>query len=52
MKWQELWKEEYSASMTQKESPQEAAQGTYAIIVMTEWDIFKQLNYREMFASM
>ncbi len=32
--------------------PYEAAAGSYAIAVMTEWDIYKDLNYEKIYSSM
>jgi UDPglucose 6-dehydrogenase len=32
--------------------PYEAAQGAHAIAIVTEWDEFKRLDYRRIFAAM
>jgi len=34
------------------EDPYEAAAGSYAIAIMTEWDIYKELNYEKIYNSM
>ena len=34
------------------EDPYEAAAGSYAIAIMTEWDIYKDLNYEKIYNSM
>ena len=52
MKWQDLWKEEYRNKMKQIESAEEATMGTHAIIILTEWDCFKELNYQKVFQTM
>lgn len=33
-------------------SPQEAVDGSHAIVVLTEWDEFKTYNYRDFYESM
>lgn len=52
MKWQELWEQSYLQSMSQKKTAEEAVENTFAIILLTEWDAFKKLNFKEMFSSM
>ena len=32
--------------------PYEAAKGAHAILVMTEWDMFKDLDYERIYADM
>ena len=49
MKWQDLWKEDYRQKMQQIESAEEATMGTHAIIILTEWDCFKEINYQKVF---
>jgi UDPglucose 6-dehydrogenase len=34
------------------EDPYEAAAGSYAIAIMTEWDLYKNLNYEKIYKSM
>lgn len=34
------------------EDPYEAVAGSYAIAIMTEWDIYKDLNYEKIYGSM
>ena len=34
------------------EDPYEAAAGSYAIAIMTEWDLYKDLNYEKIYNSM
>jgi UDPglucose 6-dehydrogenase len=38
--------------MTFVEDPYEAAAGSHAIAIMTEWDIYKKLNYHAIYESM
>lgn len=48
MKYNEAWKESYDQKITQFNSPEEAAVDTSAILVMTEWDQFKDINYSDL----
>ena len=38
--------------MQQIESAEEATMGTHAIIILTEWDCFKEINYQKVFQTM
>ena len=38
--------------LTVSNNPYEAAQGAHAIAIVTEWDEFKRLDYRRIFAAM
>lgn len=38
--------------MKQLFDPEEAVHGTYAIIILTEWDAFKNLDYSKLYAKM
>jgi UDPglucose 6-dehydrogenase len=40
------------ANVKYVEDPYEAAAGSYAIAIMTEWDIYKDLNYEKIYNSM
>jgi len=40
------------ANVKYVEDPYEAASGSYAIAIMTEWDIYKDLNYEKIYNSM
>jgi len=40
------------ANVKYVEDPYEAASGSYAIAIMTEWDIYKSLNYEKIYKSM
>lgn len=33
-------------------SPQEATRNAHAIVILTEWDEFKELDYKKLFAGM
>jgi UDPglucose 6-dehydrogenase len=35
-----------------EEDPSAAARGSHALVVLTEWDLYRSLNYRAMFDSM
>ena len=38
--------------MLMVKDPYEAAKGAHAILVMTEWDMFKDLDYERIYADM
>ena len=38
--------------MVMVKDPYEAAKGAHAILVMTEWDMFKDLDYERIYADM
>ncbi|MDL2122916.1 MAG: nucleotide sugar dehydrogenase [Deltaproteobacteria bacterium] len=40
------------ANVKYVEDPYEAASGSYAIAIMTEWDLYKNLNYEKIYNSM
>jgi UDPglucose 6-dehydrogenase len=40
------------ANIKYVEDPYEAASGSYAIAIMTEWDLYKNLNYEKIYNSM
>jgi len=42
----------FEESVTIAKDPYEAAAGSHAIAIMTEWDAFKTLDYEKMYASM
>lgn len=52
MKWHELWNESYRDRLKQMKTHQEAAKDTYAIILLTEWDCFKEFDYKQLYNSM
>lgn len=43
---------EYTNKIKFSESPYEAAKEADAVIVMTEWDLYKTLDYKKIFSSM
>ncbi len=47
-----MWKEEFRARLIPFEDPQKAARGSSAILVITEWDVYKTYNYEEFYQSM
>jgi len=52
MKLHELWKEEFKNRLIQFEDADKAVRGSSAILVLTEWDIFKTYNYEDFYKSM
>jgi len=44
--------QDIDANVKYVEDPYEAASGSYAIAIMTEWDIYKDLNYEKIYDSM
>ena len=43
---------DYNGQLSYIEDPYEAADGAHAIAVMTEWDLYKELDYKRLFKSM
>lgn len=48
----ELWKESYRTNLLQLESAEEAVRGSHAIIILTEWDVFRTYDYSQFYKSM
>ncbi len=44
--------QDIDADVKYVKDPYEAAAGSYAIAIMTEWDIYKELNYEKIYNSM
>jgi UDPglucose 6-dehydrogenase len=42
----------YDGRISYAEDPYEAAKGAHAIAVMTEWDLYKELDYKRIYESM
>ena len=52
MKMHGLWKESFEDKLTQHENVEEACQESHAIILLTEWDEFKGLDYGKFYENM
>ncbi|MAV39411.1 MAG: UDP-glucose 6-dehydrogenase [Puniceicoccaceae bacterium] len=48
----DLLVDESDSSVSVYSDPYEAAQGAYAILVLTEWDLFKDLDYEKIYQGM
>ena len=46
------WKEEFDKKLIQLEDAENATKGCHAIIILTEWDCFKSLNYEKFYEKM
>jgi UDPglucose 6-dehydrogenase len=44
--------ENYGGDIEYEEDPYKAAEGAHAIALMTEWDVYKALDYRKIFKEM
>ena len=44
--------ENYGGDIEYEEDPYKAAEGAHAIALMTEWDVYKTLDYRKIFKGM
>jgi UDPglucose 6-dehydrogenase len=52
VKLHELWKDSYKNLLHEYKSPEEAVKGSHAIIILTEWDIFRTYDYSEYYKLM
>jgi UDPglucose 6-dehydrogenase len=43
--YQGLWQNEYAERISMQPSAMEAASGTHAIVLLTEWDVFAEYDY-------
>jgi hypothetical protein len=41
MKYNEVWKDSFEERLLQFQSPEEAINGASAILIITEWNLFK-----------
>lgn len=48
MKYNEAWKDSYDHKIIQFNTPEEAAVDSSAILIMTEWDEFKDIKYNDV----
>lgn len=47
-----MWKEEFRSRLVEFESPEKAAEGARAIVIVTEWDVFKTYDYDHFYTVM
>lgn len=47
-----MWKEEFRSRLVQFEDPEKAVEGARAIVIVTEWDIFKTYDYDRFYTIM
>ena len=52
LKYQRLWKDNYNDKLIEMKSADEAIEDTHAIVVLTEWDEFVNLNYAAYYERM
>ena len=52
MKYNEVWDEKFAPRLIQFQDAAEAVKDTHAILVLTEWDDFKSLPYKEFYQTM
>lgn len=52
MKYNRLWKEEYLTRIVKCENPEETVKETHSIVILTEWDEFKDYKYEDFFRLM
>lgn len=52
MKYKEVWQERFEERIIQFNSAEEAVKDSSAIIINTEWDEFKTLNYASYYPVM
>ena len=52
MKYNEVWDEKFRDRLVEFKDATEAVKDTHAILVLTEWDEFKTLPYKEFYSTM
>lgn len=52
MKYNDVWDEKFAPRLIQFQDAAEAVKDTHAILVLTEWDEFKTLPYKEFYQTM
>ena len=51
MKYNGVWSDKFDEKLVQCRSAEEAVEDASAIVVLTEWDIFKDLDYASFYSK-